>query len=250
MSTREYRHADPRQGAAPQRQSRASDAGLNILLLALAVTVLFLAMTWLLRLESTLPDIRAPRSTESSSVLNGHGLLSPGFHAIRSVDGEIRGDWLVQEVGDSGWLATEEEGSRIRAAFYGTELYLLARVGPEAGIAYVTINNRPAPLLPEDENGTFINLWAVSATDRPVLLASGLAHGEHLVEITASGDGEVAVSGFEVVAQTPFPWAFRLGYAGLIGGLFLIIRQLLGTLSQAGRGTLLSERTHSPGDDR
>lgn len=250
MTAHGHRYADSRTDTPGRRNPRAGNVGMKIMLLTVAAVLVFLAMTWLIRLESTLPDIRAPRSDESSAVLNGFGLMSPGYHAIDEIDADIRGDWLVQEVGDSGWLATEEEGSRIRAAFYGTELYLMARVGPEAGIAYVTIDNRPAPALPEDEIGTFINLWAISASDRPVLLVSGLAHGEHLVEITASGEGEVAISGFDVVAETPFPWAFRLGYAGLIGGLFLLIRALLGTLSRSEPGALLGGWTHSSSDSR
>jgi hypothetical protein len=222
--------------AGTKRKSDSAPSDFEVLiprlaLLVIALALLLVALTWLLHLETALPDVRAPRSNDASEVLRGHGLMSPGYHNISTVDAAVEGEWLLQEVGDADWLTTDQAGGNIQAAFYGTELYLMARVGPDAGRAYVTINNRPSILLHEDELGSFTDLWATQAADRPIRLATGLAHGEHLVEITAAGDGEVAISGFDVVAQTPFPWAFVLGYAGLTAGIFLVVRRMLYTLS-------------------
>jgi hypothetical protein len=72
-----------------------------------------------------------------------------------------------------------------------------------------------------------VDLRASQAADRRVLLATDLAHGEHVLEIISGGEGEVAVSGFVISAQTPFPWVFVLAYFGLLGGLFLVLRALV-----------------------
>lgn len=194
--------------------------------------LLFFVLVWLIDLEQRLPDVRAPQEFSNSDVLAGHAIMPPGFHDIDEVDLERSGEWITQEIGDDTWLATDTPGSRAQAAFYGTDVYLVARIGPEAGRAYVRVDGEPVSGLNEDEQGTYSDLWAGEASDQPILVASGLAHGEHLVEVTAGGDGEVAISAFDVVAETPFRWAFLLAYTGIGGGLFIVIRQLLTTISQ------------------
>jgi hypothetical protein len=232
MITRAPGGSSERESTPSIGQLSSGEAARRATVLVMLTIGLMIGLTWLFNLERTLPEVRTPRTDGSSQVLSGHRLMSPGYHNISSVDADLKGDWLMQEVGESEWLATEASGSRIRAAFYGTELYLLARVGPDGGRAYVTVNNRPATILPMDETGSYTSLWAPQAANRPVRVVTGLAHGEHVVGLRAAGDGEVAIAGFDVVAQTPFPWAFVLGYIGLAGGLFLVLRQLLYTLSR------------------
>jgi hypothetical protein len=96
----------------------------------------------------------------------------------------------------------------------------------------VSINQRPVEHMSQDEYGSYVNLWAGETSDQPVLLASNLAHGEHLVEIVAGGDGELAIADFEVDAATPFSWAFLLAYVGLGGGLFVATRSILYSANQ------------------
>ena len=200
-------------------------------LLAAAAIVLFGSFIWVTNLERTLPEIRTPRDPESSELLSGHALMTPGDHSIATVDHATSGEWVEQEIGESEWLASQQSGSTMYVAFYGTDISVLARTGPEAGRAYVHVNDREVDHLLIDDGGSYVNLWAGQAVDQPIPLASGLAHGEHIVELTVAGDGEVAISGFEVEAATPFTWAFVMMYAGLAGGMFLILRTGLRALS-------------------
>jgi hypothetical protein len=211
---------------------------------AVAVILLIGAVMWLANLEREVPEIRAPRDPSSNSVLAGHALMMPGEHSIHTVDGELTGDWVSQEIGESEWMATDLQGSRLRAAFYGTDAYLIVRMGPDATRAYVSVNGRPVEHLAQDELGSYVNLWSSETSDQPVLLARNLAHGEHVVEVVAAGDGELALSGFEVVASTPFLWAFVLAYAGLGGGMFLVLRSILYSLNQRS-SAVIAGRSHS-----
>jgi hypothetical protein len=214
-------------------------------IMVLAVLGFLLATIWLVNLERQLPDIRTPRDAGSSSVLEGHALMMPGNSDIQSVDAQLTGDWVTQEIGDQDWLATDLEGSRLRAAFYGTDIYLMARFGPDATRAYVTVNGAPVDHLSQDEFGSYVNLWSGETSDRPILLARNLAHGEHVVEIIAGSDGELAVAGFEAVATTPFQWAFLLAYAGIAGGLFMAVRSILYSVNKHS-GATRSPRNHAP----
>jgi hypothetical protein len=214
------------------------------LIAAVTVISLFGAVTWLVNLERELPEIRTPRDLSSSSVLTGHALMMPGEHSIGDVDGELTGDWVSQEIGESAWMATDLQGSRLRAAFYGTDAYMIVRMGPDATRAYVSVNGLPVEHLAQDELGSYVNLWSGETSDQPVLLARNLAHGEHVVEVVAAGDGELALSGFDIVASTPFLWAFVLGYAGLGGGLFLVLRSILYSLNQRSSAAITG-RSHS-----
>lgn len=204
---------------------------MRISILAASVILLFLVLVWLVDLEQRLPDVRAPREFSESNLLSGHAIMAPGYRDVDDVDAAQSGEWIEQEIGDSTWLATDTPGSRIQAAFYGTDLYLVARIGPEAGRAYIRVDGEPVSGLNEDETGTYSDLWAGEASDQSILIASGLAHGEHVVEVTSGGEGEVAISGFEVVSDTPFQWAFLLAYVGIGGGIFMALRDLLGTIS-------------------
>jgi hypothetical protein len=213
---------------SPKTPSKSPGSDLTWVFAAIGgILILVIAVAWLANLEQTLPDIRTPRDQSTSSVLPGHALLMPGNTEIHDVDSQLEGDWVTQEIGESDWLATDLRGSSLRAAFYGTDLYLMARVGPDASRAYVTVNDRPIDHLPRDDEGSYVNLWSSQTSDQPILLARNLAHGEHMVHVVADGDGELALSGFTVETSIPFPWAFALGYAGFGLGIFLLVRVLI-----------------------
>lgn len=234
----------------PRRPARpVAPLAIRILLLLGSGILLFLVLIWLIDMEQRLPDVRAPREFSESSILSGHAIMAPGYHEADEVDTAQSGEWIEQEIGDSTWLATDTPGSQIQAAFYGTDVYLVARIGPEAGRAYVRVDGEPVSGLNEDESGTYSDLWAGEASDQSILVASGLAHGEHVVEVTAGGEGEVAISGFDVVANTPFQWAFLLAYIGIGGGLFMLIRALLATVSRGGDSSGRNERSTLTDED-
>jgi hypothetical protein len=231
--------------------SRTANRGLDPriqrgLILVSGILLLVAAVAWLANLEQDLPDIRTPRDPGESSVLPGHAVMMPGTNQIHDVDAELSGDWVSQEIGESSWLATDLQGSRLEAAFYGTDLYVLARMGPDATRAYVAVNGEPVDHFSSDDMGSYVGLWAGETTDQPVLLARNLAHGEHTVEIVADGDGELAIAGFDVLATTPFPWAFTLAYIGLGGGLFMLIRSTLYSANRQSRAVIGSR---SPNDN-
>jgi hypothetical protein len=233
--------------ASPVRLSQTNPLAPVMLLLVL-IPLLFL-IAWIVHLELTLPEVREPRDQAGSERLPGHALASPGNYSITEVDLDTEGEWIHQEIGDRTWLATDNEGARQRLAFFGSDLFLIARIGPEAGRAYIRVNDRAVDFLPSDEGRSFIGLWAGQASDQTIHLASGLAHGEHLVEIVAAGDGEVAIAGFEVVSETPFPWAFVLAYLGLGLGMLLITRHVLIALSSS-TATLKPDQHHAAENDR
>lgn len=217
----------------PLKTDDAASSGIPApMLIVGGIVLLLIAMAWLASLERDLPDIRMPGDNVSTAALPGNELMMPGTIGIESVDPELDGDWVSQEIGELDWLATDLQGSRMQAAFYGTDVYLMARMGPDASRAYVRVNEEPVEHLSQDELGSYVNLWSGETSDQPVLLARNLAHGEHLVEVIADGDGELAISGFDVVATTPFSWAFVLGYLGLGGGLFLLIRSTLYSINR------------------
>jgi hypothetical protein len=195
--------------------------------LAVVLLFLFAALIWAIHLEATLPDIRLPRADGASVLLPDKRLASPGQHSVAEIDMELTGSWITQELGDAMWQATADPGSRVRLAFYGTEVSLIARLGPEAGVAYVLVNGSPPAHLPLALQGAVVDLRASQAADRRVLLATDLAHGEHVLEIISGGEGELALSGFVISAQTPFPWVFVLAYSGLLAGLFIVTRALV-----------------------
>jgi hypothetical protein len=217
-----------------RRQSRSDTPGKLVFdpttafasLLAIAV-FLFAALVWLIHLEATLPGIRNPREHDASALLPGREVVTPGEHSVQHIDLELHGNWVLQELAGDVWQASVEPNDRLMLSFYGTELYAVARLGPEAGVAYVRVDGSAPAQLPQGEHGAVLDLGAIRARDQPVHIVSDLAHGEHILEITTTGVGEVALSGFIINAQTPFPWVFVLAYAGLLAGLLLVTRALV-----------------------
>ncbi|MEX2425645.1 MAG: hypothetical protein WD401_02680 [Thermomicrobiaceae bacterium] len=216
----------------PVTQSRPREWASQLAMMAFLVLAFVAAVAWLANLENQLPDIRTPRDPGSSIVLPGYALMMPGNPDIESVEADLTGDWVTQEIGEMDWLATDLQGSRLRAAFYGTDLYVIARIGPDASRAYVTVDGEPVEHLFRDDLGSYLSLWAGETSDQPILIASNLAHGAHVVEIAAGEDGELAIAGFEIIAATPFQWAFILGYAGLGGGVFMVVRSMLYSINR------------------
>ncbi|HET7035497.1 MAG TPA: hypothetical protein VFI42_07445, partial [Thermomicrobiaceae bacterium] len=127
----------------------------------------------------------------------------------------------------------DSAGNTLRMAFYGTELILTARVGPESAKIYATIDGVPVPDLPRDDRGSYLTLRSSDQTvDRELVLARGLSYQEHHVELLSAGSGTVAISQVRVVAQSPFPWAFSMLEVTLAAGIFLALRTLARSLPE------------------
>ncbi|MDI3341058.1 MAG: hypothetical protein QJR03_11065 [Sphaerobacter sp.] len=184
---------------------------------ATVVPLLLLALVWAIHLEATLPAARVPA---------GATALPPGAHTAIDAPLALAGDWFTQPLDDVTSLVTEQPGGSATFRFHGTHVVLTLRVGPESGRAYVTVDGKPVPGLPSDERGSFVRLRAEKAADRPIIIATGLAHGEHVMTIANGNQGQLAISAITIKAQTPLPWSFGLFYAGCLLLLGVAIRTL------------------------
>jgi hypothetical protein len=91
-------------------------------------------------------------------------------------------------------------GCTVEMAFQGREIALIHKIGPDCGVAEITIDGAPAPLAPRiDTYGRDVHWNAVTP------LAKELAPGRHTVTIRVTGEKHnassnryVQVVGFEV----------------------------------------------------
>lgn len=189
----------------------------------IAVPVLLGLLLWGMYVEARLPDVRVPRAAAVGALQEG-GILYPGAHAIVGSPATTTGDWVQQPLGSVTSLATDKPGSAISIKFFGTKIAMTARVGPESGRVYVTIDGGPVPHLPTDSRGSYLDLEATQAMDQSVPIAAGLAHQLHTLTLENGPDGVFALSGFSIVSETPVPWAFTIFYGFGVVLLFLALR--------------------------
>lgn len=192
-------------------------------MLAAAVPILCVMLLWVISMESRLPGIRFP---SASSTEPNEPVLYRGHFPVQEVPLEVTGEWYQQPLGDRVSVATSTPGATLSLRFYGTEISVTTRVGPESGRLYAWIDGKPVPMLPADEIGSYIGLRDTQASDEPQLIASGLAQQEHVLTLMHGPTGVLAISAFDIHAQTPFPWAFALIYGFIAGALFLTLRAL------------------------
>ncbi|HEY4690344.1 MAG TPA: O-antigen ligase family protein [Anaerolineae bacterium] len=113
----------------------------------------------------------------------------------------FEGDWRFGELG-ADWSAT---GEKVSFSFYGTSIALRVRRAADRANMYVTIDDRPANALPQDERGAFLQLIppdksVIDITTIP--LATGLSSGAHTVEIvTERGWNQWSLIGWSVGQQ-------------------------------------------------
>lgn len=190
------------------------------------IVVVLVALMWVMNLEATLPSIRLGDSTAGRGPST---TLEPGVHLAESPDIELSGNWFKQTLGTSvsaqtTSMVTSTSGSSMSFRFYGTDLSMTARVGPESGKVYVSVDGQASTTLPIDSSGSYLDLQAQQAENQTILIATGLAHRDHTVIVTATGNNQVAINSFGVSANTPFPWAFVFLYVSLTAALFVLIR--------------------------
>jgi len=92
-----------------------------------------------------------------------------------------------------------QAGSTVALNFTGTAVHLVHKVGPDCGIAAVTIDGKPAAVNPLDTYSSAVD-W-----NRRTVLAAGLPRGQHVVQIEVTGRKDarstntyVQVVGFDV----------------------------------------------------
>ncbi len=198
---------------------------LRLLGAALGVVLLLILMT--VNLEVRLPGVHLPEGARST-MRPGQLLLSPGHHGASDPAIQTTPDWFTQQLKQETALATNRQGGILSTSFYGTEVSLIARVGPEAGRVIIQVDGAPVSSLSKDDTGkSYINLKDEDAVNETIPIVAGLPHAEHVLEITNGSTGQLAISGIEVDAATPFSWAFALIYTVLIVALIAVVREVL-----------------------
>lgn len=204
-------------GRVERTPATAAVARTPLVVWILAIPLLLLGFGWTVRVQQQLPQIH--RSTSPTAAVLGPGSHPPDAQGIVSSPG-----WYWQVFGSSRSLVSSTSGSALDLRFYGTEVILTARIGPESGRIYVLVDGAPAPGLSQDEHGSYISLEGAQAEDTPLVLTRSLAYQEHRLQLVAAGPGSVAISRLQVVAQPPFPWAFTILELTVATALFAVLR--------------------------
>lgn len=186
------------------------------------IVLLLILLLWGVALEKSLPTVRIPPASDATT----NEVMLPGTHAITNAPIAFEGDWFSQPLDTVTSLATDQAGGNLRFRFYGTQVAVTIRVGPEAGRAYVAIDGHPVTGLDEDEQGSYLSLRANRAADRSIVIASDLTHAEHEITISNGERGQLAISAFTVESQTPFPWVFALFFTGIILAIYVVLRTI------------------------
>jgi hypothetical protein len=188
-----------------------------------------------LSLENHLPALRLAEPPPGGTA---NRVLEPGSYKADDPAIKRDGNWYTQTLGSttatttSSSMVTSTSGSTMTVIFYGTDLSMDARVGPESGEIRVSIDGGTSALLPSNDQGSFVDLSGNQAEETSILLATGLSHHDHTLVIQSASDADVAISSFQVTASTPFPWAFTLLYSGLAMLLFVVVRSAVIVISQ------------------
>jgi len=220
---RPVRHRASRARGSRSTTRPSADVALPIV----GVLFVVLALVWVMNLEATLPSIRVGDRGAAGIAAQ---TLEPGTYTVENGAISLTGNWFRQTLGSNqsttvtSSMVTNTAGNVMSFRFYGTDLSMSARIGPESGKVYVKIDGDPSTVLPQDSKGSFVDLFAEQAEDQSILIASGLAHRDHDVTITSADANQVAISGFTISANTPFPWAFVFLYVALAAALFVLVR--------------------------
>ncbi len=155
---------------------------------------------------------------------------------------EFEGAWTLGPQGaDIG-----TSGDRVRLTFDGTDVALTVRRGAYRAFLFVTVDGKPAPALPRDREGrAYVVLYDPASSVVTVPLATGLAPGQHTVEVVADrGWGQWALADWRVFDAPPGRAAVGWGYGvfGALAAVGLVVggwsgrRTDWGTVGQAVRG--------------
>ncbi len=119
------------------------------------------------------------------------------------------GWWLAvdQSAMDGTITVSEQPDDSLTINFQGSDISLLMQRGPDAGIAFITVDGVEANLLPSDRAGkSYLDLYAPwSEPQAEIPVSRGLALGKHTLRLTissnrnpASKGNRVAIDGFVV----------------------------------------------------
>lgn len=185
---------------------------------ALTAVLILAIAAWMLTVADRLHQVGIPNPDDAAGPA-----LYPGTTPLPHPAVRVEGDWVTQDVSGRTFLATRASGASSTIPFYGTALTLIARVGPDAGKVYVTVDGNPAPGLPSDETGSFLDLEASQASSEEIRVTIGLRPGYHVVVLVNGPDAELAISSVVVSNRPALGWVLSLVFAALTGLLFLSV---------------------------
>lgn len=144
-------------------------------------------------------------------------VAGPGVYPGGTALAHFEGTWRLGPLGaDMGITGP----NRVTLMFEGTGVALTVRRGPYQAFLFVTVDGKPAPALPRDEQGrAFVVLYDPLAAVATVPLAEQLPYGRHTVTVTADrGWYQWALADWRVTDQ-PDPRPFYAGLAlwGVLG---------------------------------
>lgn len=152
-------------------------------------------------------------------------VAQPGLHQETNIAIQMTGNWqplLNPRASGGSLLITRQPGARVNFKFWGDGLDLIVQRSPTLGRAWITVDGKRVPGLPLDANNhSYIDLsspndeWQIR-----VPIVRDLPRTTHSVEIVVGQNGEVALDGLEIYADSKpdFPWLM----AGFFGLLFIV----------------------------
>ena len=168
-----------------------------------------------------LPQAQAMRTWqahEKTSSLAAEEVATVGTYPAHHPSGQYVGDWRLAPAGAD---VPRHPPATLAIPFEGTRLDLLVRRGPFRGYLYVTIDGRPANVLPQQAGRTYVVLYDPLEQEDAVTLARYLADGPHTAHIEAEGGWyQWPVVGWRVSREADTR-AIRLGLI-LVGGLGVV----------------------------
>lgn len=167
------------------------------------VVLLLAALAWWL---SVLPRVMTAESVVD--VERGAAVIRPGTVSLPDERIETSGDWVVQSVGDTRFLATRSVDDWLRFRFVGTSLALTVRVGPDAGPVLVRISHDATGASSAHDMEVRLDFERSVTRVATVPVAEGLEPGLHTVEIRNIGATELAVSTIVVGGEPGIWWAW------------------------------------------
>lgn len=163
-------------------------------------------------------------------------VAEPGTYQSTNPAVTTEGAWrLAVDSKASGGLltVTEQTGDSLNIAFDGGGIDLLVQMGPEAGIASITVDGAVANLLPSDRLGqSYLDLYSEQTVEqRLVPVSNGLPSGKHVLRLSLSGNrnpasrgSRVGIDGFKVHrTEVISTWAT----ISIVSGAIIIMMLLL-----------------------
>ena len=137
-------------------------------------------------------------------------IARPGSYPAQTELAEFTGSWRLGPLGaDIG-----ASGDRVTLDFEGTDIALTVRRGPYRAFLFVTVDGKPAPALPRDEQGrAYLVLYDPLAAVATIPLAENLPAGQHTVTVEADrGWYQWSLVDWRIQEQ-PDKTPYQLGYA-------------------------------------